>query len=166
VKWGLWQSTVDGEAVPGIVGAVEIADITRSGLRQMAPRQAVEASLHDWHGDPLVFSADAARLRIFLDSRHSEPLVGRGSNDTNMPVVDAVRGQLAAVLGIQQAGELNLAETLFDLGVDSMLAVDLRKRLKKVIGRTVPLAALLDEITGDELVSKLRRHSTESGHCA
>jgi mycobactin polyketide synthetase MbtD len=163
VKWGLWQSTLDGEtggAVQGIVDAAEVAHIERSGLRQMAPRQAIESSLRDWHVDPLVFSADAARLQMFLDSRHSEPPVNRGPADSNMPVVDAVRGQLAAVLGIQQAGELNLAETLFDLGVDSMLAVDLRKRLKKVIGRTVPLAALLDEITGDELVSKLEDADT------
>jgi mycobactin polyketide synthetase MbtD len=160
VKWGLWQSTIDGAtagAVQGIVDATEVAQIERSGLHQMAPRQAVEASLRDWHVDPLVFSADAARLQIFLDSTHSEPL---GPADTNMPVVDVVRSQLAAVLGIQQAGELNLEETLFDLGVDSMLAVDLRKRLKKVIGRTVPLAALLDEITGDELVAKLEDADT------
>ena len=75
--------------------------------------------------------------------------------DTEVPVVDAVRSQLAAVLGIERAGELNLTESLFDLGVDSMLALDLRKRLKRTIGRTVSLATLMGEITGDELVEQL-----------
>jgi mycobactin polyketide synthetase MbtD len=143
------------------VDAAEVANIERAGLRQMSPRLAIEASLREWHLDPLVFSADAARLQVFLDSRKAEPSENHEStNDvaaatTDMPIVDAVRSQLAAVLGITQAGEVNLEESLFNLGVDSMLAVELRKRLKRVIGRTVPLAVLLDEITGDELVSKL-----------
>jgi mycobactin polyketide synthetase MbtD len=157
VRWGLWQ--IRGNR--GIVDAAEVTNIERAGLRQMSPRQGIEASLREWHLDPLVFSADAARLQVFLDNRNAEPFENREPTEdiaaatTDMPVVDAVRNQLAAVLGIQQAGEVNLEESLFDLGVDSMLAVDLRKRLKRVIGRTVPLAALLDEITGDELVSKL-----------
>ncbi len=164
VKWGLWQGSTDGESGRGIVDSAEIANIERSGLRQMAPQEAIEASLHEWHDDPLVFSADAARLRIFLNSRRSEPpgkhyrateVAAHSPADSEVSVVDAVRSQLAAVLGIEQAGELNLEESLFDLGVDSMLALDLRKRLKRIIGRTVPLATLLSEITGDELVEKL-----------
>lgn len=150
VRWGLWQSRGTG----GIVDAAEVANIERAGLRQMSPSPAIEASLREWQVDPLVFSADAARLQVFLDSRKAEALeIAAAPADT--PIVDTVRNQLAAVLGIQQAGEVNLEESLFDLGVDSMLAVDLRKRLRRVIGRTVPLAVLLDEITGDELVSKL-----------
>jgi len=149
VRWGLWQSRGNH----GIVDAAEVANIERAGLRQMSPAQAIEASLRDWHVDPLVFCADAARLQVFLDSRKAEPSLAAAATDT--PIVDAVRNELAAVLGIQRAGEVSLAESLFDLGVDSMLAVDLRKRLKRVIGRTLPLAALLDEITGDQLVSRL-----------
>jgi mycobactin polyketide synthetase MbtD len=141
------------------VDAAEIANIERSGLRQMAPQEAVEASLREWHDDPLVFSADTARLQIFLDSRRSEARGKRATeiaayNPADVSVVDAVRSQLAAVLGIE-AGELNLTESLFDLGIDSMLAVELRKRLKRMIGRTVSLATLMGEITGDELVEKL-----------
>jgi mycobactin polyketide synthetase MbtD len=164
VKWGLWQGSTDGESGRGIVDSVEIANIERSGLRQMASQEAIKASLRDWHDDPLVFSADARRLRIFLDDRRSEPpgrhyrpmeIVAHDPADNQVSVVDAVRSQLAAVLGIEQAGELNLTESLFDLGVDSMLALDLRKRLKRTIGRTVSLATLMGEITGDELVEQL-----------
>ncbi|MGA7051187.1 MAG: mycobactin polyketide synthase MbtD [Mycobacterium sp.] len=162
VRWGLWQS----QGNHGIVDAAEVTNIERAGLRQMSPRQAIEASLRDWRVDPLVFSADAARLQVFLDSRKAEPsesCLPTRSPTMGVPIVDTVRQQLAAVLGIQRAVEVNLEESLFDLGVDSMLAVDLRKRLKRVIGRTVPLAVLLDEITGDELVSKLES-AHESAH--
>jgi mycobactin polyketide synthetase MbtD len=162
VKWGLWQASTDGESGRGMVDTAEIANIERSGLREMAPRQAIEASLHEWHDDPLVFSADAARLQIFLNSGRSDPAANRATDvavhnpaDVEVSIVDAVRSQLAAVLGVAQASELNLAESLFDLGLDSMLAVDLRKRLKRVTGRTVSLATLMDEMTGDELVEKL-----------
>jgi mycobactin polyketide synthetase MbtD len=179
VKWGLWQASAGGEWTRGIVDAAEAANIERSGLRPMVPRQAIEASLRDWHDDPLVFSADAARLRIFLGDRRSEQ-ADRPATDAAaqlpaaapVPVVDAVRGQLAAVLGIDRAAAVNLGESLFDLGIDSMLAVDLRKRLKRVVGRTVPLATLMGEITGDELVAQLSgaeqrpTNGTESGHFA
>ena len=166
VKWGLWPKAADGEPGRGIVDSAEIANVERSGLRQMAPEQAIEASLREWHDDPLVFSADAARLGIFLDGRRSEPplrhcgateIAGHRPADTTASVVDAVRSQLAAVLGIAQAREVDLTESLFDLGVDSMLALDLRKRLKRTIGRTVSLAKLMGEITGDELVEELER---------
>lgn len=152
VRWGLWQART--RSASGIVDAAELQNIERSGLRPMAPREAIEASLRDWRDDPLVFSADAARLRIFLGGRRPEPTVA-AHRAPEMPVVDAVRGQLAAVLGIERAGELNLGDSLFDLGVDSMLALDLRKRLKRVIGRTVSLATLMGEITGAELVEQL-----------
>lgn len=158
VKWGLWQGW-------GILDSTERADIERSGLRPMSPRAAIGASLREWRDDPLVFSADAARLRIFLDAKRSEepdqPSV-IDSADAAVPIVDAVRGQLAAVLGIAPAGELNLTESLFDLGIDSMLAVELRKRLKRTTGRTVSLATLMGEITGDELVEQLERADERS----
>ncbi len=117
VKWGLWRGPIDGESGRGIVDSAGIANIERSGLRPMAPQEAIEASLREWHDDPLIFSADAARLRIFLDSRRSEPpgrhyratqVAAHNPADTEVSVVDAVRSQLAAVLGIERAGDVNL----------------------------------------------------------
>ncbi|MGE2817270.1 mycobactin polyketide synthase MbtD [Mycobacterium heidelbergense] len=158
IKWGLWRGS-------GILDSTERAGIERSGLRPMAPRDAIGASLCDWHDDPLVFSADAARLRIFLGTKRSEEPdrpSEMDSVDAAVPIVDAVRSQLAAVLGIAAAGQLDLTESLFDLGIDSMLAVELRKRLKKTTGRAVSLATLMGEITGDELVEQLERADERS----
>ncbi|WP_444511640.1 KR domain-containing protein, partial [Pseudomonas aeruginosa] len=52
VKWGLWQAPKAGEPARGIADAVTIARVERSGLRQMAPQQAIEASLHEFTVDP------------------------------------------------------------------------------------------------------------------
>ena len=153
VRWGLWQSA-DGAS--GIVDAAETARIQRSGLRPMAPEPAIEASLRDHPVDPVVFSADTTRLRTFLHS--SEPVrphpVPRG---TGAPpsVPDALRGELAAVLAVPDVTTIDLDASLFDLGVDSLLALELRKRLRHAIGRTVPLAILLGDVTGRELVAQL-----------
>ncbi len=71
-----------------------------------------------------------------------------------MAAPEAVRSQLAVVLDVE-APLLDLDASLFDLGVDSLLALDLRKRLKRLTGRTVPLAKLLGGITGTDLIADL-----------
>lgn len=152
LRWGLWQSG----AGAGIVDAAETARIERSGLRPMPPQAAIEASLCDHGVDPLVFSADTDRLKMFVGAAE-EPVRAQPVSETTAPVdtADAVRGELAAVLELGDPGSVDLTASLFDLGVDSLLALDLRKRFRRVIGRTVPLATLLSGVTGAELVAEL-----------
>ncbi|KUI30403.1 polyketide synthase [Mycobacterium sp. IS-1742] len=153
VRWGLWQS----ESGSGIVDAGETARIERSGLRPMVPQQAIEASLREHTVDPLVLAADPHRIRMF--SGGDEPVRAQVAPETPaaapMDTADAVRGELAAVLKIIDPAGIDLDASLFDLGVDSLLALDLRKRFRRVMGRTVPLATLLGGVTGAELVAEL-----------
>lgn len=149
VRWGLWQGS-------GIVDAAEIARVERAGLRQMDPDIAVETSLHDYPTDPLVLSADPDRLRMFFGGEEQTAAVDSppGDADEPMDAPAAVRSQLATVLNVDAAA-LDLDSSLFDLGVDSLLALDLRKRLKQLTGRTVPLATLLGGISGTDLIADL-----------
>ncbi|BBZ03721.1 polyketide synthase [Mycolicibacterium chitae] len=154
VRWGLWQAGADG-----IVDTAEITQIERSGLRQMAPDLAIAASLRDYTLDPMVLAADPDRLRMFLagvtGAAAETPTATADSADLDgADTAQVVRTHLAAVLS---AGpdDLDLSASLFDLGVDSLLALDLRKRLKRSLGHTVGLARLLSGITGTELVSDL-----------
>lgn len=152
VRWGLWQSG-SGE---GIVDAAETARIERSGLRPMVPQPAIEASLCDHTVDPLVFSVDPHRMQMF--SAATERVRGPQTPETTAAPLDTaevVRAELAAVLKITDPGGIDLDASLFDLGVDSLLALDLRKRFRRVLGRTVPLATLLGGVTGAELVAEL-----------
>ena len=147
VRWGLWEGT-------GIASADAVAQIERSGLRPMAPEIAIEASLREHRGDPLIMAADRHRLNTFFESRDAhaaEP----DTPTTEIDVAALVRAELAAALNLGDAAALDLSTSLLDLGVDSLLALDLRKRLRRATGNSVPLAALLGGITGGELIASL-----------
>lgn len=157
VRWGLWPGA-------GIVGADEVARIERAGLREMEPDIAIEAALGTRASAPLIFSADAERLAALLGAvpAATEPAgpqqvsveLGAGA-DTE----DVVRHELSAVLKLGDPADIDLTAALFDLGLDSLLALDLRKRLRRGTGRSVPLAGLLSGITGIELVDLLTDRS-------
>lgn len=157
VRWGLWPGA-------GIVGAEEVARIERAGLREMDPDVAIEAALGTPASAPLIFSADAERLATLLGAApvDAEPAalqqvpvaIGAGAD-----AEDVVRHELSAVLKLGDPGGIDLTAALFDLGLDSLLALDLRKRLRRGTGRSVPLAGLLSGITGIELVDLLTDRS-------
>ncbi len=70
VRNGAWRAPRPANQLRITRMRILIACVGRSGLRQMAPQQAV-ASLRATV-DPLVFAADAARLQMLLDSRQFE----------------------------------------------------------------------------------------------
>ena len=151
VRYGLWEGA-------GIIDAEEITRVERSGLRAMAPERAVRASLRDHPSDPLVFSADPDRLRVFLGTEVVTADPGTSTVDAEPVGLDAaavVRLALGSVLKLADPSGLDLDESLLDLGVDSLLALDLRKKLKKASGRSVPLATLLGGVTATELIGHL-----------
>ena len=105
-------------------------------------------------GDPLILVADRDRLQRFFDSQRR----GETDSETVASEVDTaarVRAELAAALNLGDGATIDLSASLLDLGVDSLLALDLRKRLRRATGRSVSLADLLGGITGDELIASL-----------
>ncbi|CRZ13596.1 mycobactin polyketide synthase MbtD [Mycolicibacterium neworleansense] len=159
IRWGLWPGD-------GIIDSAEVSRVERSGLRAMAPDLAVEAGLRDYPADPLVFTADAERLRTFLGGP-AEPAVAV-SDSAEVPegeaadATGAMRIALGAVLKLTDTSALDLDASLLDLGVDSLLAIDLRKKLKKATGRSVPLATILGGATAAELIEHLERPEKEA----
>ena len=59
------------------------------------------------------------------------------------------------MLSLADADAIDLDASLLDLGVDSLLALDLRKRLVKATGHTVPLAMILGGATATEVIDIL-----------
>lgn len=161
VRWGLWQGTT-------IAGADEIARIERSGLIAMEPDAAVSASLRRYGGDPLILAADFDRLRVFFESQGvSVPfIVAADEADDDSPadsqsaeqrsVSELVRAEIAAAFSLDGPASVDLSAALVDLGADSMLALDLRDRLRRWTGQSVPAARLLGGITGTELIDLLQ----------
>ncbi|OLP02093.1 polyketide synthase [Mycolicibacterium porcinum] len=160
VRWGLWPGD-------GIIDQAEISRVERSGLRAMAPDLAVEAGLRDYPADPLVFTADAERLRTFLGGEPQGAAVAvspvaEAPESEATDATGAMRNALGSVLKLADTTALDFDASLLDLGVDSLLAIDLRKKLKKATGRSVPLATILGGATAAELIEHLERPEKEA----
>ncbi len=163
IRWGLWKSA-------GVVAGNEITRTERSGLVAMDPELAIEAGLYGYDADPLIFDADFNRLRVFFESQgmpmpFSAPDAddhGAGSDNGSAakPLADVVRAELAATLHVDDSASIDQSASLIDLGVDSLLALDLRKRLRRTVGNSVPVARMLGGITVDELIDALRVGTT------
>lgn len=152
VRWGLWPGD-------GIIDADEVARVERSGLHAMTPERAVEACLRDFTGDPLVFSADAARLQVFLGGTQAEPTTAREPEPSpdGLDAAGVLQVALGSVLNLPADTALEPSASLLDLGVDSLLALDLRKKLKNAAGVNVPLATILGGATVAEVLEHLER---------
>ncbi len=165
VRWGLWRGT-------GIAGVEEVARVERAGLVAMDPDAAVSASLRHYDRDPLIFVADFDRLQMFFESQgvpmpfaalaHRPDQPADGERSAGRTIAEVVRAELAAALRLPGPASVDLSTALIDLGVDSLLALDLRKRLRRNIGRSVPLARLLGGITGAELIDALQQPPTRT----
>jgi len=157
VRWGLWQDA-------GVVDAAEITRTQRSGLIAMDAAAAVNASLGRYADDPLIFAADYDRLRVFFQSQGTPMPVtfspngdaAVANNQVNAkPLADVVRSELAATLHLGDSLSVDPTASLIDLGLDSLLALDLRRRLRRAVGHSAPVAQMLGGITVDELIDVL-----------
>jgi mycobactin polyketide synthetase MbtD len=162
IRWGLWQDA-------GVVGTAEIARTQRSGLVAMRPESAVEASLGRYGDDPLIFDADFDRLRVFFDSQGISMPFDSSTDGANAlqrnhsggrPLADVVCTELAATLHVGDSVSIDPTASLIDLGLDSLLALDLRRRLRRAVGQSAPVARMLGGITVNELIDVLGSGST------
>jgi mycobactin polyketide synthetase MbtD len=156
LRYGLWHT--DPGRGSAITESAGVTAIERSGLLPMAPDSAIAASLRDHGADPLIMTADPDRLRTFLDSQTATESDATAKSTIVGDDPDRVLAEVAAVLSLEAAA-IDRQTSLLDLGLDSLLALDLRKRLKRATGASVPLGSLLGGITCAELIAELDTRS-------
>jgi acyl transferase domain-containing protein/SAM-dependent methyltransferase/acyl carrier protein len=71
-------------------------------------------------------------------------------------LLDHVRSQVAAVRGVD-AAEIDLKQGLFELGLDSLMAIDLRRTLEESLACSLPSTIAFDYPTVDALVDFVAR---------
>ena len=119
--------------------AGEITRTRRAGLIAMAADAALDASLRRDAGDPLIFAADFDRLRVFFLTQGTPTRFRVGERRTTddgdhfrpSRSPELVRTELAATLHLGDSASVDLSTSLIDLGVDSLFALDLRRRLRR-----------------------------------
>jgi NAD(P)-dependent dehydrogenase (short-subunit alcohol dehydrogenase family)/acyl carrier protein len=131
----------------------------------------------DWHAlvagrgglsqAPLFWDVGEAARRVALKSDHGwlarrdddwrSRILAAPENRRRSVLREEVRALAAKVLGAS-SGSVDLDEPLRDLGLDSLMAVELRNRLGAAVGRTLPATITFDCPT----VAALTAHLTES----
>jgi acyl carrier protein len=155
INWGPWADV-------GMTSADERTVLERMGMHALPVRDALAIFDHlvgsdarqamaaniDWHQFVPVLEAQARRP--LLDAvRDSEApgvelpafriqLEATAPDAREALVVDWLRGEVARVLGRDTPGAVDLAQGFFEMGLDSLMAVDLKRRLEKAIGLSLP----------------------------
>ncbi|NEW59474.1 SDR family NAD(P)-dependent oxidoreductase, partial [Nocardia cyriacigeorgica] len=191
IAWGLWAAAT---GMTGHLGDSDTARMGRSGVLAMSDRRGLalfdaavaqhRAGVVAAHIDSaaLVASSRAGVLAPMLEGmlatlRHSTPgatgsvrlrqrLVGLTPTEQQALILDAVRGQVAAVLGHDSGTVIDLDRNFRDLGFDSLTAVEARNRLNTITGLRLPATLVFDYPTPDAVTTHIRTQLTDAAAAA
>nr|WP_294524330.1 type I polyketide synthase [uncultured Rhodopila sp.] len=156
-NWGAWEASADKNH-----------DFREGGLVPMPPNEALAALgrlLFSNENRRVVGRFDWSVLRPLLEARHRRPLLAdlgtapkrsqpvqraeasdtvaerlaRAPADMRRAVLDEfVRAEVAGVLGLAANDPIDPETGFFDLGMDSLTSVELKRRLERGTGRSLP----------------------------
>ncbi|MEV0252305.1 nocobactin polyketide synthase NbtC [Nocardia sp. NPDC050712] len=120
------------EEVPESAPHVRIAEIAPSPVAQPAPETST----------PAIESVVAASVPVL-----------------DLPLVDRMVVELGVVMGIEGLDDIDRTVPLVALGLDSLQALDFRKRVRSTLDRDLPIAAILGGASLDDVVSLMAEHT-------
>ncbi|HKN55033.1 MAG TPA: acyl carrier protein, partial [Amycolatopsis sp.] len=84
-----------------------------------------------------------------------ERLAGLAPDEQAKVLLEMVRAQVAAVLGYSAAHQIDEDQGLFEIGFDSLTAVELRNRLRAITERKISPSVVFDHPTPAMLAAHL-----------
>ena len=177
INWGIWENT----GMTAVLSEQDQARWARQGLQTFSPEQGVNALAEILATSPAQVTVMPINWRQFL-VEHSSPFYSAfaaskasTSPSTAVPnlkvrLIDAppskhrailsqfVREYALAVLGLSNNQSIDPLLPLSQLGLDLLMAVELRNALARGAGLTLPATLLFDYPTIDALVSYLLEH--------
>jgi polyketide synthase 12 len=168
IRWGLWSDSGMGKGVELEGGVVGLTDRDGAALLEVAVRRGMSepvASRFDWKAVPTaprVVSVlrDLVRPRATrgaaADGAFGKRVASLPPADRAAAVLDAVRSDVAQVLSVAP-DKVGDATPLFDLGLDSLLAIELRNALGKRLGERLPATLAFDFPSVAALATELSR---------
>lgn len=107
------------------------------------------------------FQPAAAPPKNFQSSANSIPSAERAATLT-----DRIRGALATVLGIDPSVHLSPRDRFFELGMDSLTAVEFRNRLQADLGMVLPSTLAFDYPTLESLIEFVKSAAPDEPNAA
>ncbi|MFE2765947.1 type I polyketide synthase [Streptomyces albidoflavus] len=183
LSWGLWRQA--GLGLTAGLGQAELARLRRGGIGALSTRQALTAldaalGLPYAHLVPVRLELTSlqrevdnggpapALLRNLLRAPRRRAGAAAGSpsglreqllalpEDQRLPhLSQLVRREAATVLGLPPADGVGADQVLKDLGMDSLMAVELRRRLSAETGLTLPSTLAFDHPTPSAVAALL-----------
>jgi acyl transferase domain-containing protein/SAM-dependent methyltransferase len=178
VNWGSWDRLWG-------VSEDARARIARGGLRPIpiaVALAALESLLATDATRAIVADVDWAALGAVYETRRTQPLLshllspnapaarqeatpGLIERLTRTPVgarrellVEFVRNEVALVMGLDESKPIALELGLFEMGMDSLMSVELRRRLERGVGRSLPSTLTFNHPNVNALVTFLERN--------
>jgi acyl transferase domain-containing protein/NADPH:quinone reductase-like Zn-dependent oxidoreductase/short-subunit dehydrogenase/acyl carrier protein len=169
LAWGLWEQA--GGMTAGLDEA-SISRIERAGVAALSPEEGLElfdAALASDRAQLVPMRLDLQGLRRLASAGAPLPGIFRGlvraptrrmvrdtrgwlaervacapAEERAGIVLEAVRGEIAGVLGHSSSAAVAPGQSLVQLGLDSLAAVELRNRLSAATGLRLPATLVLD----------------------
>ncbi|MFD8413160.1 SDR family NAD(P)-dependent oxidoreductase [Streptomyces sp. NPDC059650] len=172
VSWGLWQQA--GQGLTATLGQAELARMRRMGIGALTEQQglaALDAALGSPHPHLVPVKLDLVTLRRSPDGAPAllrglvraprkrvgeaaaavsglrEQLAAQPEAERLPSLVRLVQREAAVVLGMASADAVGAQQVLKELGIDSLMAVELRRRLSAETGVALPSTLAFDHPT-------------------
>ncbi len=81
---------------------------------------------------------------------------GNGASGPRGADAEAIRGEIAASLGYATPASVDMELTFLELGFDSLVSLELRKRLQALTGLTLPATVMFDHPTPSTLIAHIQ----------
>ncbi|HRI48653.1 MAG TPA: type I polyketide synthase, partial [Pseudomonadota bacterium] len=189
LAWGLWQST--GEGMASRLRGADLQRLKRQGIGALSAPEALrlltaatgtaEATLVPLQLQLEAPSAAApevpALLRSLIRGRPARPagaapaegagslgsqLAGLAAPEREALLGELVKAEAAAVLGLSETAAISAEKPLKELGLDSLMAVELRNRLAARTQTALPATLVFDYPSPQKLAALLRELTTTS----
>jgi NADP-dependent 3-hydroxy acid dehydrogenase YdfG/acyl carrier protein len=186
LDWSLWAQK---SAMTGHLVDADLRRMARGGLRPLASVEGLalfDAALARQESALVIAHFDLAALRARAGSLHpifsglvqvraprpvavnvadatsfKQRLLAQPAAERERALVDLVRTQVAAVLGVSSPAVVELDRPLQELGLDSIMAVEIRNRLTMATGLRLPATLLFNYPTASALALCLQSKLTD-----
>ncbi|MGW0238440.1 SDR family NAD(P)-dependent oxidoreductase, partial [Streptomyces sp. NPDC002996] len=188
LSWGLWQQA--GIGLTAALGQADVARMRRQGFGALTQQQALaalDAALLQPHAHLVPIRLETARvedppalLRALVRRKRTRPTAGAATSGgratalrellAGMPeaerlphLVQLVREEASVVLGASSSEGVGDHQAFKELGLDSLMAVELRRRLSARTGSALPATLAFDYPTPAAVAGLLLdRHTSEA----